>query len=84
MRELSFDEIVAMTENDPPPDETAPDHGTLKGLGEVKDTQDVQDLALESMLERVSELNIKVVNLARKLDAHLHERDAHNPAILKT
>jgi hypothetical protein len=53
-------------------------------LEEVKDTQDVQDLALESMLERISELNIKVVNLARQLDKHMHERDAHNPAIMRT
>ena len=73
MREPNFEEIQAMMD-DLPPDE----------LEEVKDTQDVQDLALESMLERVSELNIKVVNLAVKLEKHLHERDAHNPAILKS
>ena len=72
MREPTSEEIQAMMD-DLPPDE----------LEEVKDTQDVQDLALESMLERVSELNIKVVNLANKLDKHLNERDAHNPAIMR-
>ena len=52
-------------------------------IKEIQETQDVQDLALESMLERISELNIKVVNLANKLDKHTHERDAHNPAIMR-
>ena len=79
MRKPSFDEITAMMDELPEPAVVIEEE-----IEEVKETQDVQDLALESMLERVSELNIKVVNLANKLDRHLHERDAHNPAILKT
>ena len=76
MRDPTFEEITAMMDELPEPVEDE--------IAEVKETQDVQDLALESMLERVSELNIKVVNLANKLDKHVGERDAHNPAILKT
>ena len=82
MREPTSEEITAMM--DELPDERLDSLAEMDTIEEVKETQDVQDLALESMLERVSELNIKVVNLAMKLDAHLHERDAHNPAILKT
>ena len=79
MRKPSFDELQAMMDELPDPPAAIEEE-----IEEVKDTQDVQDLALESMLERISELNIKVVNLAVKLERHLHERDAHNPAILKT
>ena len=38
--------------------------------------------ALEKLLEQVSELNIKVVNLANKLEDHMKESDAHNPAMM--
>jgi len=38
--------------------------------------------AVEKAIEKLSELNIKVVNLANKLDAHLKEPDAHNPSML--
>ena len=76
MRDPTFEEITAMMDELPEPVEDE--------IAEVKETQDVQDLALESMLERVSELNIKVVNLANKLDKHLHERDAHNAAIMRS
>jgi len=79
MRKPSFDEITAMMDELPDPPAAIEEE-----IEEVKETQDVQDLALESMLERISELNIKVVNLANKLDKHMHERDAHNPAILKS
>ena len=74
MRKPSFDEITAMMDELPEPVEDE--------IAEVKETQDVQDLALESMLERVSELNIKVVNLANKLDKHVHEPCAHDAGIL--
>ena len=73
MRDPTSEETQAVLD-DLPPDE----------LDEVKDTQDVQDLALESLAVRLVELNDKVVNLARKLDAHLHERDAHNAAIMRS
>ena len=71
MRDPTSEELQVMIDNLPPGE-----------IAEVKD--DVQDLALESMLERISELNIKVVNLAVKLDQHMSERDAHNPAIMRT
>ena len=38
--------------------------------------------ALEKLLEQVSELNIKVINLANKLEDHMKEADAHNPAMM--
>ena len=38
--------------------------------------------ALEKLLEQVSELNVKVVNLANKLDEHIKEPDCHNPAFM--
>lgn len=34
--------------------------------------------AVEAAVEQLSELNIKVVNLANKLDEHLKEIDAHH------
>ena len=36
------------------------------------------DKAVEAAVEQLSELNIKVVNLANKLDEHLKEIDAHH------
>lgn len=38
--------------------------------------------AVEAAVEQLSELNIKVVNLANKLDEHLKERDAHHAALI--
>ena len=38
--------------------------------------------AVEAAVEQLSELNIKVVNLANKLDEHLKEVDAHHPALM--
>jgi hypothetical protein len=40
------------------------------------------DKASEKAIEQLSELNIKVVNLANKLAEHMRERDAHNPAMM--
>ena len=34
-------------------------------------------------IEHLQELNAKVVNLANKLEEHLKERDAHNPAMMR-
>ena len=79
MRKPTSEEITAMMDELPEVPAAIEEE-----IEEVKETQDVQDLALESMAVRVVELHDKVVRLARKLDAHLHERDAHNPAILKT
>lgn len=38
--------------------------------------------AAEAAVEQLSELNIKVVNLANKLEEHLKEIDAHHPAMM--
>ena len=56
----------------------------LDDLEAVQNTLDLQDQALGSLLEKVEELNNKVVNLANKLEDHLNERDAHNPAIMRS
>ena len=52
-------------------------------MEQIQNTLDLQDQALGNLLEKVEELNNKVVNLANKLQKHLKERDAHNPAILR-
>jgi len=41
-------------------------------------TASTSDKAVEAAVEQLSELNIKVVNLANKLDEHLKEIDAHH------
>lgn len=38
--------------------------------------------SLEKLLSDVADLNVKIINLANKLDEHLKERDAHNPAMM--
>ena len=38
--------------------------------------------ATSKVIEQLSELNIKVVNMANKLDDHLKEVDAHHPALI--
>ena len=43
---------------------------------------DVGGRAIEKALDKISELNIKVVNLANKLEEHLKTPDAHNPAFM--
>ena len=40
------------------------------------------DTALEKLLSEVADLNVKVVNLANKLDEHIKEPDAHNCAMM--
>jgi predicted XRE-type DNA-binding protein len=51
-------------------------------LEQIQNTLDLQDQALGNLLEKVEQLNNKVVNLATKLNDHLHEPDAHNAALL--
>lgn len=41
-------------------------------------TASTSDKAVEAAVEQLSELNIKVVNLANKLEEHLKEIDAHH------
>ena len=38
--------------------------------------------AVAAAVEQLSELNIKVVNLANMLEGHLKEVDAHHPALM--
>jgi exonuclease VII large subunit len=38
--------------------------------------------AVEKVLEKLDEMNTKVVNLANRLDKHMKERDAHHVAML--
>ena len=38
--------------------------------------------ATELLLEKVEAIEVKLVNLANKLDEHLKERDAHNAAMM--
>ena len=38
--------------------------------------------SVEQLLSDFADLNVKVVNLANKLEDHLKESDAHNPAMM--
>jgi len=38
--------------------------------------------ALEKLLSEVTDLNVKTVNLANKLEDHMKEADAHNPGFM--
>ena len=38
---------------------------------------------LEAAVLSIAALKSQVVNLANKLDAHLKERDAHNPGVMR-
>ena len=48
----------------------------------VKVHDDSIEAAVEKVLDKLGELNAKVVRLANKLDEHMKERDAHNPAMM--
>ncbi len=48
----------------------------------IRSSSALADKASEKAIEQLSELNIKVVNLANKLAEHMRERDAHNPAMM--
>jgi len=38
--------------------------------------------SVEQLLSDFADLNVKVVNLANKLDEHIKEPDAHNPGFM--
>ena len=38
--------------------------------------------SVEQLLSDFADLNVKVVNLANKLEDHMKEADAHNPAMM--
>ena len=38
--------------------------------------------SVEQLLSDFADLNVKVVNLANKLEDHMKEPDAHNPAMM--
>ena len=38
--------------------------------------------SVEQLLSDFADLNVKVVNLANKLEEHMKEADAHNPAMM--
>ena len=48
----------------------------------VEENFDNLSKAVEELLERFAEFNNKLINLANKLEDHLHEPDAHNAAIV--
>ena len=49
--------------------------------GDDDEDNDIESI-LESVLSQIADLNVKVVNLANKLEEHLKEADAHNPAMM--
>jgi len=38
--------------------------------------------SIEQILSEIADLGVKVVNLANKLEEHMKEADAHNPAMM--
>ena len=56
----------------------AASRGIHDGPGRIN----IAEKAVEAAVEQLSELNIKVVNLANKLEEHLKEIDAHHPAMM--
>ncbi len=42
------------------------------------------DKAVEELLSKVTDLTLKVTNLANKLEEHMDEPDAHSPPMLAT
>ena len=48
----------------------------------LTERMNIVEKAVEAAVEQLSDLNIKVVNLANKLDEHLKEVDAHHPALM--
>ena len=50
-------------------------------IREIEDYRTTRE-ATENLLLEVADLNVKVVNLANKLEEHMKEADAHNPAMM--
>ena len=48
----------------------------------VKDAIEQLQGAADDILGQIADLNVKVVNLANKLEEHMKEPDAHNPAMI--
>ena len=44
--------------------------------------QETTRKSVEQLLSDFADLNVKVVNLANKLEDHMKESDAHNPAMM--
>ena len=44
--------------------------------------QETTRKSVEQLLSDFADLNVKVVNLANKLEDHMNEPDSHNPAMM--
>ena len=51
-------------------------------LTTVEQAKGIPERAVKEVLDRCADIEVKMVNLANKLDEHLKERDAHNPAMM--
>ena len=54
----------------------------LDDIYSLQNEQKTIKKSLEQLLSDFADLNVKVVNLANKLEDHLKESDAHNPAMM--
>ena len=54
----------------------------LDDIYRLQNEQKTIKKSLEQLLSDFADLNVKVVNLANKLEDHLKESDAHNPAMM--
>ena len=55
---------------------------TVTGLTALLDEEARLHVAVEKLMSEVADLGVKVVNLANKLEDHMKEADAHNPAMM--
>jgi hypothetical protein len=51
----------------------------IEDIGEKTDTV---IKGFEAMTQKLADFEIRLVNMANKLDDHMHEADAHHPAML--
>ena len=54
----------------------------LDDIYRLQNEQKTIKKSLEQLLSDFADLNVKVVNLANKLEEHMKESDAHNPAMM--
>jgi hypothetical protein len=48
----------------------------------IKEAIEQLQSVADDIISQIADLNVKVVNLANKLEEHMNEADAHNPAMM--
>ena len=50
---------------------------------EIKEKTDTIDRGFEAVTQKLADFEILLINMANKLDEHMSEPDAHNPAVIR-